>query len=177
MNTKRLVRIDDTKFIFRTNFSGDPENDPKYGSTTRKGSVIIPDEGLAQELIEEGFNIGTTKPKEGEEEGFVPRYYTTIIINYNSEIAQERPPKVYLVSGDNEPRLLNEETVGAIDHVYVTNVNVTLEKSYSKRYDKHLLYVRVMYVEQDVDDDPYMDRYSRGRGVNPDEEEEVLPFN
>lgn len=176
MNTKKLVRIDNTKFIFRTNFSGDPANDPKYGSTTRKGNIIIPDEKLAMELMEEGFNIRMTKPKDGEEEGFIPRYYTTIIINFKSEISQERPPKIYLVSGDNEPRRLDEETVGAIDHVYVTNVNVTLEKSYSKRYDRHLLYVRVMYVEQDVDDDPYASVYEQRRAGKSIESDDEIPF-
>ena len=50
MYTKRQkVNIDDTRFIFTTNFSGDPERD-RFGSDQRRVNVVIPTEELAQHL-------------------------------------------------------------------------------------------------------------------------------
>ena len=46
MYTKRQkVNIDDTRFIFTTNFSGDPERD-RFGSDQRRVNVVIPTEEL-----------------------------------------------------------------------------------------------------------------------------------
>lgn len=155
-----LIRIDNTKFIFKTNFSGDPSMD-SYGSKTRKACVLIPSYEQAMDLMERGVKVRETRPRPGEEEGFVPRYYTSVIVNYDSEVAQSRPPKVYLVSGDNPPVLLDKDTVGNLDHVYVLNVNVVFEVSFNKRYNKTLCYIRTMYVEQDIDVDPYANLYNR----------------
>ena len=52
MYTKRQkVNIDDTRFIFTTNFSGDPERD-RFGSDQRRVNVVIPTEELAQHLLD-----------------------------------------------------------------------------------------------------------------------------
>lgn len=153
---RNLVTIEDTTFIFRTNFSGDPERDT-FGSDARTANIIIPDEKLALELMDEGFNIKMTKPRPGEEEGFSPTYFVSIKINYDTEW----PPKIYLVSGDAEPVLLDEETIDMLDSIYVANVNVVLNPYRNQRTNTCSLYVRTMYVEQDVEDDPFAHRYSR----------------
>jgi hypothetical protein len=174
----KIVVIENTKFIFRTNFAGDPEKDEKYHSSTRRGNLIIPDENMARSLAEEGFSVKATNPRPGEEEGFIPKFFVPVVLNYDSDLAKERPPKVYLVSGNNEPVLLDGDTAGRIDDAYVLNVNATLEKVHSKRYDKNILYIRVMYVEQDIDDDPFASRYTKntiGQPEAPDEPED-LPF-
>jgi len=168
---KKLISIENTRFIFKTNFSGDPERD-NYGNTTRCANIIIPDEELARELANEGFNVRQTNPKPGQEEGFEPTYFVKVIVNYDSEW----PPKIYLVSGDSEPQILDEESVDTLDKVYVINVNVILNRYINKKKKdaKPSLYVRTMYVEQDVEDDPFAARYARKRPVNNDEE--GLPF-
>ena len=120
-NEKKIISIEDTKFIFKTNFSGDPERDT-YGSDARKGNIIIPTEEQAMELRNSGFNVKQTKPREGDEENYIPRYYVSVKANYDSEW----PPKIYLVSGKANPVLLDETSVGIIDKVYVTNVNAIL---------------------------------------------------
>ena len=178
----RIVVVEDTKFIFKTNFEGNPDNDTKYHSKTRKGNILIPAD-LAKELADDGYNVKVTRPKEGEEEGFIPKYFVSITLNYDSELAQDRPPKVYLVSGNAKPRLLDRDTVKIIDNIYVTNVNVTLEKTYLKSYDRKVLYIRTMYVQQDVDDDPWAARFGtmedtgREQPEGPTDEEDVLPFD
>ena len=152
----RLIFVENTKFIFRTNFAGLP--DEKYGSKTRFANILIPEE-LAEELREEGYTIGETRPREGEEAGFVPKYFTRCIVNYDSDYAKANPPKIYLVETGKEPELLSKDNVGMIDNIYVLNVNATLEKGYLKRYERPVIYVKVMYVEHDENDDPWSETY------------------
>ena len=153
---RSLISIEDTTFIFRTNFSGDPERDT-FGSDARVANVIIPDERQALELMDAGFNVKMTKPRPGEEEGFSPTYYVQIKVNYDTEW----PPKIYVVSGNAEPRLLDEETIAELDYIYVSNVNVVLNPYVNSRTNKCSLYIRTMYVEQDIEDDPFAHRYAR----------------
>ena len=149
------IFIENTKFIFRTNFSGDPNKD-KYKSTTRRGNLIIPNAQQALEMADAGYNIKQTNPREGEEEGFVPTYFTPIIIGYANP---RRQPRVYLVT-NGTPTELDEETVGMIDDVYVENVNATLNPRYNPDRDSWTLYVAQLYVEQTVEEDPWADRYT-----------------
>ena len=154
----KVINIENTRFIFETNFSGDPSRD-RFRSTQRRANVIINNPDLAQELIDEGFNVRETRPREGEEEGFIPTYFIAIKANYDSKW----PPKIYLVSGDSDPVLLDAETVGQIDQISVDNVNVQLNTRYTENGNS--LYVRTMYVEQGVGNDPFAERYARRRIV------------
>ena len=152
----KVINIENTRFIFETNFSGDPSRD-RFRSTQRRANVIINDPDLAQELIDEGFNVRETRPREGEEEGFIPTYFIAIKANYDSKW----PPKIYLVSGDSDPVLLDVDTVGQKDQISVDNVNVQLNTRYTENGNS--LYVRTMYVEQGVGNDPFAARYARRR--------------
>lgn len=158
-----LVIVDETKFIFNTNFSGDPKRD-RFGNDQRKGNLIIPNEEQALDLLDEGFNVKQTKPRPGEEEGFIPRYYVPIKANYDSQW----PPKVYLVTDDNKAVLLDGDTVGCIDDMWIEKVNVVLNQ-YEGANGKSL-YVKSMEVFQKVDDDPISSKY---RTKNMEEE---IPF-
>lgn len=153
----RIITIENTRFIFTTNFSGDPERD-NYGNSDRKANIIIPTKEQADDLAAAGFNVKCTKPREGEEEGFIPTYFVSVKANYDSEW----PPKIFLVCGNAEPELLTVDTVKRLDMVYVTNVNAVLNPYYSQRNDTWSLYIKTMYVEQDETDDPFAARYRRG---------------
>ena len=153
---RKLISIEDTNFIWRTNFSGDPERD-SFGSDARQANLIIPDPAMAEELIAEGYNIKQTKPREGEEEGFEPRYFVSVKVNFDSF----NPPRIYLVSGDADPLLLDEESIDILDRCQVMNVNAILNPYENPRTGRKSLYVRTMYVEQDIEDDPFAQRYAR----------------
>ena len=152
MENNKLVSIENTRFIFETNFSGDPRRD-KYGSNKRYANIVIPEE-LANELSDEGFNVKCTNPKDDEYE---KTYFVKATVNYDSKY----PPRIYLVSGDNRPELLDAESVGIIDTMYVRNVNAILSKYYNPKTDKWSLYARTIYVEQELDSDPFAARYRR----------------
>jgi hypothetical protein len=153
---KRLISIENTNFIWRTNFSGDPERD-SYGNDARQANIIIPDEEMALDMRDEGFNVKQTRPREGEEEGFIPTYYVAIKVNYDTNW----PPKIYLVSGDSEPVLWDEESIDILDKCYILNVNAVLNPYQNQKTGRCSLYVRTMYVEQDVEEDPFAHRYAR----------------
>ena len=157
MREKKLISIENTRFIWRTNFSGDPERDT-FGSEARKANVVIPTEEQAMELIEQGFNVKQTRPKPGEEEGFVPTYFVAVNVNYDTNW----PPKIWLVSGKSEKTLLDADSIDILDKIYVLNVDVVLNPYCNQRTGKSSLYVRTMYVTQDIEDDPFAARYARG---------------
>lgn len=171
----RNISIENTRFIFKTNLSGDPARDT-YGSTTRYANVVIPTKAQADDLAEQGFNVRCTKPKAGEEEGFEPTFFVKAVLKYHEGEDDGRDPKVYLVSGHSVPKLLNADTVGMIDDTYVVGVNCMLNPYYNKRNDKWSLYISVMYVEQDVDEDPFAVRYSKNVAAESADEFE-MPFN
>ena len=152
MENNKIVSIENTRFIFETNFSGDPRRD-KYGSDRRYANIIIPEE-LAEELIDEGFNVRNTDPKDGEYE---KTYFVRATVNYDSKF----PPRIFLVFADNPPELLDSKSVSIIDTMYIRNVNVIPSKYYNAKMDKWSLYVRTMYVEQELDNDPFAARYRR----------------
>lgn len=147
-----IITIENTRFIFDTHFSGDPNLD-KFRSMQRYANLVIPDINLARQMIDMGCNVKLTRPKEGEEEGFEPRYFVRVVVNYESEW----PPKVYLVSGDAEPVMMNGDTIGMLDKMWIKNVNVQL--NLHPWTDGISLYVKTMYVEQSLEDDPFAARY------------------
>jgi hypothetical protein len=169
--TSNNVFIENSRFIFDTNFSGDPRRD-KYGSDARKGNIIIPDISLARELIDEGFNVKMTRPREGEEEDFTPTYYVMGKLSYRDRVGEPKryPPRVIFVE-DDYPTELTEETVGRIDHAWVDHVNVVLNKYESDRGKS--LYIKTMEVFQKTDDDPILVRYARNRNANHDDSEDI----
>lgn len=165
MNEPRLIVLDDTKFIFKTNFAGYPSED-RFGSNKRRGNIIIPDAELANELFNRGFKVKATKPRPGEEEDFEPTYYISAMLNYDSPW----PPEVYLVSPGAEPVPLDADSVGVIDKAYVLRVRVALNPYENPKTGIKSMYIKTMYVEQDVADDPFAHIYANRNG------EQVLPF-
>lgn len=172
------VNLDDTRFIFATNFSGDPTRD-RWGDNRRKCNIIIPTAEKAKELDIAGFKVRETKPSPEQEAtgDFVPEFYIMAQIKFRKNDGQpvKYPPKVYLVPEPGaEPVLLTEETIGCLDSIRVKNVNVILNPhEYEGAQGSGIsLFVRTMYVEQDLDDDPYAARYRRQTEIAPDEYEE-----
>lgn len=148
MRESRAIEIMDTQFIFDRNLSGNPEKNGKYKSKTRSVNVIIPTEAQAMEMQAQGIKVGVTKPYEGEEAGFIPKFFVRCIANYETA---KQPPLIYLVPGDKPPVLLDATSVAEVDFAYVTNVKVAVNP-WPNQNDGITLYIQVMYVEcQEVD--------------------------
>ncbi len=164
MVNSNIICIDDTRFIYETNFSGNSDND-RFGDTRRKANIVIPNPDQAKEMIKNGFKVRNTKPRPDDDpDEFEPEFFVTAILKFRDKRGNlvKYPPHVYLVSGDSEPVLLDEDTVGRLDDIRVKNVNVVLNPYvFDAENDGKNLYIRTMYVEQDLDDDPYAARYRR----------------
>ena len=96
MYTKRQkVNIDDTRFIYATNFSGDPSRD-RFGSDKRRVNVVIPTQEQADYLVSLGVKVKQTKPNPERtyDEPFVPTYFAPVTINMESKW----PPHVYWIT-------------------------------------------------------------------------------
>lgn len=139
------IILDNTNFIFMTNFSGDPERD-NYGNPQRQATIIIPTQEQADEMADLGLNVKVTKPKPGKEDEYEPTYFVKALIRYDCKYK----PRIFLVSKDKKPVLLNEESVKVLDNVYVLNVKAELSQSWDERNRRWNLYVKTMYVEQDT---------------------------
>lgn len=177
-NEPKLINLENTRFIFNTNFSGDPAND-RFGSPERKGNIVINDIDLAKDMIDAGFNVKQTRPREDvDPEDFVPTYYIPVKLGYRNRFGELKPerhqPKVYLWNDDMpEKVLLHEENVGMIDNIDVKSVDVSLNPNDWERNGDSgkTLWVRTMYVTQNLDDDPFASKYRRSSSINVDEEE------
>lgn len=164
---KNLITIDDTRFIFNTNFAGDPTKE-RYRGTTRYGNIVIP-QSLAAELLRDGFNVRETTPRPTDGPDFEPEHFIKIVAKYDGPY----PPKIYMVSGDSEPVLMDKESLVNIDRARIAKVRVVLSPWMNEDTGKGSFYIRTMYVEQDVESDPFARYYSsRRRG----DDEEQLPF-
>lgn len=174
---KEIERVcfDDTRFIFMTNFSGDPKRD-NYGDSRRKVELIVPSQEQAKALTKAGIKVRETKPGPYDDpETFVPEYHVTVLVQYRKRDGEpvKYPPAVHLVVPGQPAVLMTEETVGTLDHIRVKNVNcVATIRDYMDRDGKpgRNLQTRTMYVEQDMDDDPYAEKYRRSNEMAPDED-------
>lgn len=161
-SNSNLIAIDDTKFIYETNFSGDPARD-HFGDARRKCNIIIPDPRQAKDMLEKGYRVKQTKPgPDDDPDDYIPKYFVQAVLKYRDRYGKplKYSPKVYLVNLDNEAIPLDEESVSTLDNIRAANVNVILN-GWETDDGSYSLYIRTMYVEQDFDSDPYASRYGR----------------
>ena len=111
---KGILQIDDARIIYR-NFSGAPNKFNREGD--RNFAVVIPDQELADALINDGWNIKIKPPRE---EGEDPFMYLPVKIKFT-----DRGPIAYLRSG-KAMTTLNEDTIGCIDDVDILSVDLDI---------------------------------------------------
>lgn len=155
--------LEDTNFIYQTNLAGEYRKEDRYPSNARTCNIIIPDPELAQEMIDDGFNVRQTQPREGYEQDFMPEYFVKATLKFKSE-GGAGDPSVCYVDEDNCSVALDEETVGEIDHMRIRRNSVCATLSPYTKGAHPTLYIRQLYVQQDVDDDPWAKRFPRRRG-------------
>lgn len=162
-----------TRFIFDTNFSGDPNRD-RYGSSRRRVNVVIPTQEQAQQLIEMGLNVKQTKPNPNYiyDEPFVPTFYVPVTVNMDSKW----PPQVFWITTTGRKVACNAENIGQLDYIRVKNVNLQANL-YENRNNpgQYTLYADILYVEQDADADPYAAKYEQREMAEPNDPND-MPF-
>lgn len=109
-----ILQIDHARIIWR-NFEGRGDKFNREGD--RNFALIIPTEEMANELIEEGWNVRIKPPRE---EGDIPFMYLPVKVKFN-----DRGPGIYLTSGRAKNRL-DEETCSLLDHIDIMDVNLDI---------------------------------------------------
>lgn len=147
---RELMSFEGRHFVFDTKFSDRPD---KFGNEARYAYINLTDEEAA-DLKARGFYV---KQTEGSEK-YPAEWYTKITVKYgDNEVLW---PKVYLVSEDAEPYLYSDKNIARVDDLWISNVDVVCAP-YEYRPGEFSLYVRFMYLTQNVTADPYHDKYFR----------------
>jgi hypothetical protein len=136
-----ILQIDDARIIYR-NFSGEGSKYNREGD--RNFSVVIPNQEIADMLIEDGWNVKIRPPRDEDEMPFI---HLPVKVKFN-----DRGPNVYLQSGDNRLKL-DEESVSCLDNVDIISVDLDI-----RPYDWEVqgktgrtAYLHSMCVTQEVD--------------------------
>lgn len=109
-----ILQIDDARIIYR-NFAGRGDKYNREGD--RKFAVVIPDEEMADELTNLGWNVKIKPPRE---DGDTPFMFLPVKVKFN-----DRGPNVYLKTG-NVQNKLDEESVGLLDNIDIIGVDLDI---------------------------------------------------
>lgn len=109
-----ILQIDDARIIYR-NFSGAASKFNREGD--RNFAVIIPNQELADKLIDEGWNVKIKPPRDEDDEPFM---YLPVKVKFN-----DRGPNVYLITG-NKKNQLDEESISCLDDVDILSVDLDI---------------------------------------------------
>lgn len=149
--SRGVVQIDEARIIYR-NFAGAPSKFNREGD--RNFAVVIDDQDIAEALTEKGWNVKIKPPRE---EGDEPFMFLPVKVKFN-----DRGPRVYLQNslGGRNRVTLDEDTVGILDNVDITNVDLDI-----RPYDWDVqgktgrtAYLQSICVTQEVD--RFLDRYA-----------------
>lgn len=143
-----ILQIDEARIIYR-NFSGIGSKYNREGD--RNFALVIPNQELADELIERNWNVKIKPPRDEDDDPFM---YLPVKIKFN-----DRGPTVYLKTG-NVMNKLDEESISCLDNVDIVNVDLDI-----RPYDWDVngktgrtAYLQSMCVEQEID--RFAERYS-----------------
>lgn len=143
-----ILQIDDARIIYR-NFAGRGDKYNREGD--RNFAVIIPDEDLANELIERGWNVRIKPPRDDHDTPFM---ILPVKVKFN-----DRGPNVYLKTGANLNKL-DEESVSCLDVIDISSVDLDI-----RPYDWEVngkegrtAYLQSMRVIQEID--RFSERYA-----------------
>ncbi len=112
-NIGNLV-IEDAQIIFR-NFAGAKSQYNREGKRTF--NVIIDDPDVANNLIDDGWNIKQLKPRDDDE---MPKYRLEVTVTFNNF-----PPNVFMVTNNNKTKL-DADAIEALDYAELKTVDLVI---------------------------------------------------
>lgn len=107
-----ILQIDEARIIYR-NFSGIGSKYNREGD--RNFAVVIPNQELADALIEENWNVKIKPPRDEDDTPFM---YLPVKVKFN-----DRGPSIYLKTGTAMNKL-DEESVSCLDNVDILSVDL-----------------------------------------------------
>lgn len=148
------INIENAKLRFK-NFSGEETKFNRKGD--RNFCVVIEDPDYAQALIDDGWNVKISAPRD---EGDEPMYFIQVKVSF-----ENIPPSVYLITRNGKQEL-DEESIGVLDYAEIKTVDLTVRPYNWSVNGKEGVkaYLKTMYVT--IVEDPFAHKY----------EDDQLPF-
>lgn len=136
-----ILQIDDARIVYR-NFRGEGSKFNREGD--RNFAVVIPNQEIADDLIEAGWNVKIKPPRDEDDTPFM---YLPVKIKFS-----ERGPHIYLVTGRAQNKL-DEDSVSIIDDIDIVSVDMDIRPyDWSVNEKKgRTAYLQSMRITQDTD--------------------------
>ena len=109
-----ILQIDNCRIVYR-NFAGRGDKFNREGD--RNFAIVIPDEDMANRLIDEGWNV---KIKAARDDQDTPFMILPVKVKFN-----DRGPACYLISGSRRVRL-DEECISCLDDIDISNIDLDI---------------------------------------------------
>lgn len=142
------ICIEHAHILFR-NFSGE---EGRYNAAGKRNfCVVIEDQEYAEKLLADGWNVKTLPARDPDGEDLL---YIQVAVSFDYV-----PPKVMLVTSHGK-RMLDEDTVGMLDHADISNVDVVI-RPYQWEVNGNegvKAYLKAIYVT--IDEDEFADKYA-----------------
>lgn len=150
MANENTVLMEGVSIMYR-NFAG---KEGQYNQAGARNFAVRLDDGTAEAMLADNWNVKYTKPREDAEEDETPQAFLPVAINFKG-----RPPRIVIITSRGRTNL-DEDTVEMLDWADIINVDLIVNPYEWTVQGKSGVkaYLQSMYVT--IDEDPLEKKYA-----------------